>query len=330
MKGFCHVIDGTQLRHAYASHDARGADAARAYANLNAVGSSINKHTRGFACCHVADNNIHTGEHLLGFLELLNDELAVAVRRVNNDCIHVGLNKSLDAVECVGSDTNASRYAQTTLLVLASHRFVLGLRDVFIGNQTYEFACVVKNRKLLNLVLLQYLCSGLEVCLDMCCNKVLACHHIIYGAVDVLLEAEVTVGDDADQMTLIVNNRNAADVIFRHQFKGCTDAAAALNGDGVVNHTILGTLHDSHLSGLLLDAHVLVNHTDASLAGNGNRHRGFCDCIHRSCHEGNLQFDVARKERFKRHGTREHLGIGGNQQDVVVGKTVHHNLVCNK
>ena len=98
---------------------------------------------------------------------------------------------------------------------------------------------------------------------------------------------------DADKGVDIVHHWNTADVILLHDGKGILHSRATLDGDRVVNHTILSTFHDGHLTRLVFDGHVLVNHTDASLTGNGDGHRSLCDSVHSSCHERNLQLDVA-------------------------------------
>ena len=312
LQGTGYVIDGTELWHADACYDAGGADAARPDADLHAVGSCLYEHTGGIAGGDVAHYDIYIGEHLLGFAQLFDDELAVAVCRIDDDGIDVGLYECTNAIHRVGCDAHSGGYAQAALAVLTGHGLVLGLRDVLVGYQANEFVVIVQDGKFLYLVLLQYLCCCAEVGLQVRRDEVLARHHLVDGAVDVLLETEVAIGDDAFQVALVIDHGNAADVVFRHQFEGIADAAAQFDGDWVVDHAVLGTLHDGHLAGLLLDAHVLVYDSDASFAGNGYCHGCFGNGVHRCRHEGNLQFDVAREKRLERYRAGKNLGIGGN------------------
>ena len=213
--------------------------------------------------------------------------------RIDNNGIHVGFYESLYALKSVGSDTHTCCHTQTALIILASHRFIFSLGDVLIGNQAYELVIIVQDGQLLYLVLLQYLCRSTEIGLNMCSNKIAARHHFIDRTVNILFEAKVAIRNDTYQMTFIVHHRDATDVVLRHQFKRITDTAATLNGNGVINHAVLSTLHYGHLTCLFLNAHILVNDTNASLAGDSNSHRGLSDCIHGCRYEGNLQFDMA-------------------------------------
>ena len=119
-------------------------------------------------------------------------------------------------------------------------------------------------------------------------------------------------------------------MVFGHDVQGILHRRAAANGHRVVDHTILGTLHDSHLTGLVFYRHILMNHADTPLTGNGNSHLALRHRIHRCRDKRYVQRYVTRETRFQLHRLGQHLGISGNQQDVVEGKAVHYNLVCNK
>ena len=250
--------------------------------------------------------------------------------RIDDDSVHIGLHKCLYTVDSIRCNAHSSSHAKPSFLVFASHRLVLCLRDVFVSDEADEFTCVIKDGKFLYLVLLQNLSSCFEVCLNVGCDQIFASHYILNRSVYILLETEVAIGYNAFQVAFIIHNGNAANMIFRHQLESITNATAQLDGNGVVNHAVLCAFHDGNLSSLLLDTHVFVDDTNATFASNRNSHRSFGDCIHRGCHERNLQFYVSGEQCLELYCAREHFGIAGNQQDVVVGETVHHNLVCNK
>ena len=132
------------------------------------------------------------------------------------------------------------------------------------------------------------------------------------------------------QATVIVNHGDTTDMVLRHDFEGLSHGASQWNSDGVVDHTILSTLYNRYLACLVVYRHVLVNHSDTSLTGDGNSHLAFGYCIHSCRYKRNVQLNVLRKTGFQLHRFGQHLRISGNQQDVVECQTVHHNLVCNK
>ena len=142
-------------------------------------------------------------------------------------------------------------------------------------------------------MLLQNLCGGFQVGSLVRGDDVVLRHHLVDALVQVALEAQVAIGHDAHQVASVVHHGDAADLILGHQRQGVRHGRTALDGDRVINHAVLRTLHDGHLAGLFLDGHVLMDHADAALARDGDSHLGFGHRIHGSRHKRNLQLDVA-------------------------------------
>ena len=161
--------------------------------------------------------------------------------------------------------------------------------------------------QLLDFVFLQNLCGIVQVGLCGRRHQVLLGHHLVNALVRMTFETQVAVGDNAHQVSFIIDNGYAANVIFMHQFECVAHSLVALDGNRVVNHAVFGTLHDGYLTGLFFDAHVLVNHTDTAFAGNGNGHLRLCHRVHGGSDKGNLQVNVAREFRGKRNFARKHF-----------------------
>ena len=191
---------------------------------------------------------------------------------IDDDGISTSLNQSLGTIYGIHGNAYTGCYTQTTLRVLASHWLVLSLGDVLVSNQTYQVILVVNYREFLNLVLLQDGSGSNQVGLNVSGNQILAGHHLINLLVHVALEAEVTVGNNTYEMVLIIHHWNTTDMIIVHHIKGILHCTTATDSNRVINHTILSTLHDGNLTSLLLDAHVLVDNTNTTFAGDGNRH----------------------------------------------------------
>ena len=223
----------------------------------------------------------------------------MAVGCVDDDCIGSGLYQCTSTLQRVGSHAHTGGHAQAALIVLAGHRLVLGLGDVLIGDKSHEVVVLVHYRELLYLVLLQYLGCGSQVGLLMRGHEVVLRHNLVYLLVELLLEAQVAVGDDTHQVVLVVNDWYAANVVVAHHVERILHSAAAAYGDGVVDHSVLGTLHYSHLAGLCLDRHILVDNADATLASYRNGHRRLCHGVHCSRNERNVQVYVARELGFQ-------------------------------
>src|SRR5690606_34099582 len=71
-------VDGGDLRHAHARHDAGGADGARPHAHLHGIGARVHQRQRGVAGDDVAAHHLHPGVALLGPGHALDHALGVA------------------------------------------------------------------------------------------------------------------------------------------------------------------------------------------------------------------------------------------------------------
>ena len=78
---------------------------------------------------------------------------------------------------------------------------------------------LIDHRELLNLVLLEDGGSGLEVRLLMSGDEVLGRHDLRHLLVEVGLEAQVAVGDDTDEVALVIDDRDAADMVVVHHLQ---------------------------------------------------------------------------------------------------------------
>ena len=252
------------------------------------------------------------------------------MRRIDYDGIGSGFHQSVHTLERVGGNAHTGCHAQAAFLVLAGHGFVLGLSNIFISNQSHEAAVLVGHGELLDFIFLQNLRGGHEVGLLRGGHEVVLRHHLVDEFVEVAFEAEVAVGHDAHEAALVGHYGNTANVVFAHQRQRVAHGAAAANGHGVVDHAVFGTLHNSHLPCLFLDAHILVYHADTAFAGNGDGHFALGHGVHCGSDKRDLQLDVARELGFEGNGTGQNFRVRGYKQDVVIGKAVHDNFVGNK
>jgi len=240
----------------------------------------------------------------------------VAVRRVEDDGVHVLADERIHTLHRIARDAYAGGYAQTALAVLAGVGVVLYFGNILIGNQSDEFPLVVHDGQLLDLVVEQHV-GRMGQLRRMGGDEVLRGHHLRNQAVHVALETQVAVGDDADQPPLGVDHGDAADLVLLHQRERVAHGVLLGDGDRVVNHAVLGAFHTAHVRGLLGDGHVLVDDPDAPFASQRDRQRRFGDRIHCGRDDRNVEFDISRKAAGDVYFARQHLRIGGYEQDVI-------------
>ena len=211
---------------------------------------------------------------------------------VDDNGIHTSLHQCFHALEGVSCNAHSCCHAQATFFVLASHWLIFCLCDVLVGNQAYQMIFFIHHWQLLNLMLHQDARRIVEVSLLMGDNQILTGHHMVNQFVQIGLETKVTIRHDTYQLIIIIHNRDTTNMKFRHHAECILHRRATLDGHRVVNHTILSTFHDSHLTGLFLYTHILVNHTDSTFSCNSNSHSSLSHSVHSSCDKRNFQIDV--------------------------------------
>ena len=150
---------------------------------------------------------------------------------------------------------------------------------------------------------------------------------MVFGRI--VLETEVTVGDDADQVLVGIDHRNAADVVLLHQPQGIPYRRFHIDRDRIVDHAVLGAFDLADVLHLHFDGHILVDHADTALPGNGDGQISVGHGIHGRRHDRHLQRNLAGKAGLDIDLAGKDFGTGRNEQYVVVRQTLHDNLLVH-
>src|SRR5436853_366235 len=140
------------------------------------------------------------------------------------------------------------------------------LEDVLDGDQTLEDAFVVHDRELLDAVLGEDPLRFVEPRAHGRGHQAVLGHRVADRAVQLALELQVAVGDDAHQAPGVVHDRDARDAEPLHQAHRFAQRPVRPESDGVQDHPRLAALHAVHLRRLAVHRHVLVDEADAALA----------------------------------------------------------------
>ena len=155
-------------------------------------------------------------------------------------------------------------------------------------------------------------------------------HHVLDEHGQVFLEAHVAVGHDADKPAFGVRHGDSADVVGLHQGKRVSHRLVFVDGHRVVDHTAFGTFDLAHFGGLLCNRHILVDHSDAALAGKRNSHRSFGYGVHRSGHYRYVEGDVPGEPGMQVHLPGQDFRVCRNEQYVVECQSFQCNFFFNK
>ena len=123
---------------------------------------------------------------------------------------------------------------------------------------------------------------------------------------------------------------DAADVVVPHQLERVAHGLVLVDGDGVADHPVLGTLDLADLGRLGGDAHILMNHADASFPCQGDGHRRLGDRIHRSGHDRYVQADVPGETGMQADLPRKDFGVRRDKEYIVKSKAFLGNSFIDK
>ena len=178
---------------------------------------------------------------------------------------------------------------------------------------------LVDDEQLLDLMVVEDLLRVLERGPDRDGDE-LAGHDLFDSQAQALLEADVPVGQDADQLVGFVGDGQARDVVFLHDLEGLGDLVLRAEGDGLDDHAALVAFDLVDLLGLLRDLQVAVDDPDAALLGQGDGHPGHGHGVHGRADEGDVERDVPAQARRDRGVLGDDVGLGREDEDVVEGE----------
>src|SRR5438876_8083086 len=186
--------------------------------------------------------------------------------------------------------------AQPAMLVLVGLGILAPLEDVFDGDETLQQALLVDDREFFDAVFGENTLRFVQRGADRRGHELLFSHHVADRPVELALELQVAIRDDADQFPRPIHDRHAGDLETHHQLLGFAQRPVGAEGDGVHDHSRFAALHAVDLGRLAVDRHVLVNHPDAAKARHPHRHLRFGDGIHGSRNDRDVERNLACEE----------------------------------
>ena len=155
-------------------------------------------------------------------------------------------------------------------------------------------------------------------------------HHLADGNIEAGLEAQVAIGEDAHQFS-VLGDGHAGNFVLAHHFKRVGNFGIGRHGDGIHDHAAFRALHLVHLIGLLLRRQVAMDDPDAALLRQRDRHVRFRDRVHGGADDGNVEADIARQLGLSVGQRGYDVGTRRQQQHVVEGecfrdRKMNHNF----
>ncbi len=139
----------------------------------------------------------------------------------------------------------------------------------------------IHDREFLYPVLLQYLFRLFYCSPDFCCHQIISlCHQLLNLFCLILLENNISPGQDTDQFFIMVHYKNPLHAMLRHCIFRIFQRYMRAQHIRVLYNQVLRPFGFQHLFRLVLDWHELVDDTDAPVPSHCNAHPAFSDRIH--------------------------------------------------
>ncbi len=315
------ILDRGDLRHADAGHDARGADRAGTDADLHAVGAVVDQRAGAVAGADIAADQLHVRIARLDPLHAVEHALGMTVRRVDHQDVGAGLDQRGDALIGALADADRRADAQLAMRVLAGVRMLAFLQDVLHRDEPLEVELVVDHQHALEAVLVHQLHRFLARRAFAHRDQLLLRRHdVLHRLVELGLEAQVAVGDDADDLAAVLHHREAGDLVAALQLHHLAHRHLGRNRHRIAQHARLEALHLGHLGRLPRDRQVLVDDADAAFLSDGDGQARFGHRVHGRGNERDIQLELAAKAGFQGGIARQDARVGGQEEDIIEGQ----------
>ena len=146
-------------------------------------------------------------------------------------------------------------------------------------------------------------------------------HHFVDLYVEVVHEAEVTVGDDAYEMTFVVADRHTGDLVLAHELVCFVDVVVRMEEERIGNNAVFASLYSFNLVALHFDGHILVDNACAAFTGHRNCESRFGNGVHGRAHERDVKCDFLGELGLEGNGVRENVALCRDEKHVVKGET---------
>ena len=291
-------VDGGDLGDADARDDAGGADRAGAHADLDGVDARVDERLRALGRGDVAADDVDARKRRIGLdaADHVEGQLGAAVRGVDDQDVHAGFGQGGGALPGVAPVADGSADDEAAARVLRGVGVLLGLDEVLDGDEAGQVVVVVDDGQLFDAVLSQQVLGVLTGDANLADDEAVARGHAVAhaqgGPFALGDEAQVAVGDDAQERAVLVHDGQAGDAVVAAEAVEFVDGRVGADGDRVFDHAGFAALDLADLRGLFLDGEVAVQDADAALAGHGDGHARFGDGVHGGGQERHAQGNV--------------------------------------
>ncbi len=124
-------------------------------------------------------------------------------------------------------------------------------------------------------------------------------HQLAHGLFRIFCKTHIAIGENACKLARGIGHRDAANAVGCHQFLRFAQSGLRRDGDRIDDHAAFKSFHRPHRCALFLNCQIAVEHTHPAQLRHDNRHIGFCNRIHRSRENRNVERDPLGQPRLR-------------------------------
>ena len=223
---------------------------------------------------------------------------------VDGDYVNFGCRQFLGSLQEISSGADGRAYAQASLRIFGGVGILQFLLNVFYGDESLEVVFVVDDEEFFDAMFVENFLGIFESGADGHSDEIFLSHHAVDRNIEAGLEAQVAIGENADEAAL-QSNGHAGNLVLAHDLQRVANLIGGRHGDRIDDHSAFRALHFVDLVGLLVDSEVAMDNAEPTLLRKRNRHVRFRDRIHGGADNGDVETDVARELGLR-------VGSGGN------------------
>ena len=248
------------------------------------------------------------------------------VRRVDGDDVDLCGDERGDALHRICRPADRRACEQAAVLVASGIRVLDALLYILDRDESLQIAVFIHDGKFFDAVLAEDFLRLFQRRADGRRDEVFLRHDVIDRLIVVGFEAEIAVGQNADELAVFCDG-HAADLVPLHERDRLAHAVVGREEKRVGDDAVFAALDLVHLARLLLDGHIFMDDADAAFAGDSDRELALGDGVHRRAHQRYIQTNVVRQPRGQIDLGGKHVGCCRDQKHVVKSQTLLHYLV---
>ena len=281
-EGFGNIVNGGQLRYAYARNNTGGTNRTRSDTDFDGVCSCCDQIQSGFGGCDIAADDLYVRIGFFHPFHALDNTLAMAVCSIDDDDVDSCSDQGFYALFGVAAGADSRTYTQTAFGVFVGIRKLGGFQNIFYGNQAFKLVFFVQDQNALDFMFVHQFACLVDACAFGDGNQAFARGHDGgNGQVETVFKTQVAVGNDTDHFAVFYDGQTGHFAFaLRAHFQYFANKRRRRNRNRVFHYAALMAFYFRNGTRLHFGRHVFMDNADTAFLRHGNGEACFGNGVH--------------------------------------------------